>query len=117
MDRLEHIYRLQYELDQKISKKRDLIDITFEEWIQRDCLAIISELSELLEEVNFKWWKNPKPLDMQRIHEELIDLMHFFISMCIKADLTPDDLYTGYLEKNAENLERQDGKSKKQGYL
>jgi len=116
MDRIQHIYQLQNELDQKIIKERNLSHILFEEWMQKDCIAIISELSELMEEVNYKWWKNPKVLDKKRIHEELIDVFHFFVSMCIKADLTPEDLYAGYLEKNKENVERQDGKSRKQGY-
>lgn len=117
MDKLDHIYQLQHELDQSIIIKRNLGDNTFEEWIQKDCLAIISEISELVEEVNFKWWKNAKPLNMKNIHEELIDIMHFFISMCIKAGLSPEDLYKGYLAKNIENQNRQDGKSEKEGYL
>jgi len=116
MDKLEQIYQLQHDLDQKIMEKRNLCNITFEDWILKDCLAMISELSELMDEVNFKWWKNPKPLDMRNIHVELIDILHFFISMCIKANLTPEELYKGYLAKNLENFARQDGKSNKQGY-
>jgi len=116
MDKLEQMFDLQSQLDENIVKIKNLKDIPFEEWMQKDCIAMISELSELMDEVNFKWWKNPKPLDMSRIHEELVDILHFFISMCIKANLSPEELFTGYVNKNQENFDRQSGKSKKQGY-
>jgi hypothetical protein len=36
--------------------------------------------------------------------------------MCIKAGMTAEDLYQGYLKKNKENFDRQQGKSNKAGY-
>ncbi len=116
MDRLEHIFELQNKFDQVLIEKRNLGHIGLEEWIQKEVLAMVSELGELLDEVNFKWWKNPKELDQDAIKEELVDILHFFISMCIKAGMTPEDLYQGYLNKNSENFDRQNGKSSKQGY-
>jgi dimeric dUTPase (all-alpha-NTP-PPase superfamily) len=31
--------------------------------MQKEVLAMLSELSEVLDEVNFKWWKNPRPVE------------------------------------------------------
>ena len=63
-----------------------------ETWLQKQTLAMISELAELLEEVNFKWWKNPHELRPDCVREELSDILHFFVSMCIEAGMTADDL-------------------------
>lgn len=116
MDRLEEIFRMQQALDEEIVQKRSLPALTPEVWIQRDVLAIIAELGELLDEVNFKWWKNPKEMDTAAIQEELVDVLHFFISMCIRAGLTAESLYTIYMDKNKENFDRQYGRSQKEGY-
>lgn len=115
MDKLDVIFELQKKLDTDIQQRRSL-DFTMEEWLQKDVLAMVSELSELLSEVNFKWWKNKKPVDEEALHGELVDILHFFISMCIRAGLTPDKLYEGYVEKNRENFDRQYGRSDKKGY-
>lgn len=116
MDKLEHIFKLQAQFDQALIEKRNLRGITPEEWIQKEVLAMVSELGELLNEVNFKWWKNPKAIDRDAIKEELVDILHFFISMCIKMGITAEELYQAYLVKNKENFDRQEGKSKKSGY-
>ncbi len=116
MDKLEHIFALQKGFQDKLKRERGLEGIPMEEWLQRQTLAMVSELAELLEEVNFKWWKNPHALDQGHIHEELSDILHFFISMCIEAGMTADDLYNVYVGKNRENHMRQDGQSQKHGY-
>jgi dimeric dUTPase (all-alpha-NTP-PPase superfamily) len=116
MDRLEHIFQLQAKFDQALIEKRNLQHIKPDEWIQKEVLAIVSELGELLDETNFKWWKNPKDINHDALREELVDILHFFISMCIKAGMTAEDLYQGYFKKNKENFDRQQGKSNKAGY-
>ena len=116
MDKLEQIFALQKGFQDKLKRERHLEDISAEEWLQKQTLAMISELAELLEEVNFKWWKNPHELNKAAIHEELSDILHFFISMCIEAGMTADDLYQVYTGKNKENVLRQEGKSQKPGY-
>jgi len=79
-------------------------------------LAIISELAELINEVNFKWWKNPKPVNEAAVKEELADILHFFVSMCLKMGMTADELHRMYMMKNEENFKRQHGQSEKRGY-
>ena len=116
MDRLERIFELQKAFNDELVARRDLDGIPMEKWIQMQTLATISELAELLDEVNFKWWKNPKPIDQEALREELVDLLHFFVSMCLTAGMDAGELYERYLAKNKENFDRQHGLSEKPGY-
>jgi dimeric dUTPase (all-alpha-NTP-PPase superfamily) len=115
-DRLSDIFELQQALNDDIRQKRNLDGISHEQWIQKQTLAMLSEMAELLDEVNFKWWKNPKPVDAGAVKEELVDILHFFVSMCLEAGLTPQELYERYVFKNRENFDRQLGRSSKPGY-
>ena len=116
MDRLDEIFRMQKALNDDIIARRHLEGISDTEWIQKQTLAMLSEMAELLNEVNFKWWKNPKPVDDHAVKEELVDILHFFVSMCLRAGMSAEDLYRKYCEKNKENFNRQYGKSTKTGY-
>ena len=116
MDKLENIFKYQQMFDSELAERRGLQDISMEAWIQKETLAMLSELAELIEEVNFKWWKNEKPVDTDKVKGELVDILHFFVSMCLKTGMDADELHRLYLDKNKENFARQDGKSKKQGY-
>ena len=115
MDKLEKIFEMQKLLDDDIAARRNL-DFTTEEWMQKEVLAMLSELSEVLDEVNFKWWKNKKPLDTDALRGELVDILHFFVSMCIRSGMDADQLFARYIEKNKENFDRQYGRSEKKGY-
>ena len=114
-DRLEMIFRLQKALDEDIMERRKL-DFPYEVWMQKDILACMDELTELLNELNWKWWKNEKPLDPEAIRGELVDVLHFFVSMCLRSGMSAQDLFEGYISKNKENFDRQYGRSRKAGY-
>ncbi len=116
MDRLEQIFYYQKLFDEELAHRRGLEGITVEEWIQKETLAMMSELTELIDEVNFKWWKNPKPVDMDNVKNELVDILHFFVSMCLKTGMDAEELAKRYMDKNKENFARQHGKSDKPGY-
>ena len=116
MDKLENIFHYQNMFDTQLMKTRGLEDITMEQWIQKETLAMLSELAELIDEVNFKWWKNEKKVDTDKVKDELVDILHFFVSMCLKTGMDADELHQRYLNKNQENFNRQNGKSDKQGY-
>lgn len=115
-DKLETIFYMQEKFDSDVIKNRHLEGITPAEWIQKQTLAMISELAELIDEVNFKWWKNPKEIDYSLVKGELVDILHFFTGMCLRVGMDADELFTRYMEKNQENFDRQYGKSAKKGY-
>ena len=116
MDKLERIFEMQACFQNDLVNRRNLQDIPMEKWLQMQTLAMVSELSELIDEVNFKWWKNPKPVDENSVKEELVDILHFFVSMCLSAGMSAEELYSRYIEKNQENFDRQNGLSQKKGY-
>jgi dimeric dUTPase (all-alpha-NTP-PPase superfamily) len=116
MDRLEEMLRVQQSLNEQIKKRPGLGNIDSMDWMQKYTLAMISELAEMLDEVNFKWWKNPKPVDEAALKEELVDILHFFLSMCLAAGMNAEEIHSIYLRKNKENIARQEGKSSKPGY-
>lgn len=115
-DKLDKIFAMQKMLNEDIRARRNLNGISKEEWIQKQTLAMISELSELIDEVNFKWWKNKKEVDEQLVKEELVDILHFFVSMCLVYDMDGEELFRMYMDKNKENFDRQKGLSSKKGY-
>ncbi|MCL1796401.1 MAG: dUTPase [Clostridia bacterium] len=116
MDRLDTIFAMQRILNDDIAARRGLPDFSVEEWIGKLTLAMLSEMAELLDETNFKWWKNPTAMNADALHEELVDILHFFISMCLRSGMDADELFRRYCEKNRENFSRQAGKSVKPGY-
>lgn len=106
---------MQYALNAELAQRRDCA-FDYETWMEKLILATQDELAELLRELNYKWWKNERPLNHDAIREELVDILHFFISMCLRSGMNADDLFAGYIEKNRENWDRQNGKSAKKGY-
>jgi dimeric dUTPase (all-alpha-NTP-PPase superfamily) len=114
-DRLQTIFTWQEKFNRMVRDERQL-DWDQSTWIQKMGLALMVELGEVMEEARYKWWKNPKPLDAEKLHEELVDVFHFFVSMCLDAGLDAEGLYQGYLAKNRENFARQAGLSDRDGY-
>jgi dimeric dUTPase (all-alpha-NTP-PPase superfamily) len=114
-DRLETIFRWQAAFQADLVARRGL-DFDAATWIQKAALALIVELGEVLEEARYKWWKTNPPMDPDKLHEELVDVLHFFVTMCLAAGMTAEDLYQGYLAKNQENFRRQMGLSDRPDY-
>ena len=115
LDRLGEVFARQRRFQDELVRRREL---HFDErtWMEKQALALMVELGEVLDEAGYKWWKNPEPVNRTALHEELVDVFHFFVALCLAADMSADDLYAGYLAKNAENQRRQDGTSDRPGY-
>ncbi|HHV78915.1 MAG TPA: dUTPase [Firmicutes bacterium] len=116
MDKLERVFELQRQLDDMIQERWK---IAFDQstWVQKETLAMIDELMELLNLTGFKWWKKSPAMDRNKIVEELTDVFHFFISTCLKLEIGPEELFEAYVRKNRENRLRQLGLSTKDGYV
>ena len=50
------------------------------------------------------------------LKEELVDVLHFFVSLCLRSGMDAEELYARYLDKNRENFDRQYGRSARKGY-
>ncbi|UKS30188.1 dUTPase [Paenibacillus sp. HWE-109] len=114
-DKLTQIFTMQKTLDGRITSERG-IKKSLDEWVIGITLAMESEIDEIRREVNWKWWKNPKPIDRDALRGEVIDMWHFLVSLSDKVGLSAEDVHRIYVEKNAENHARQDGTSAKEGY-
>lgn len=77
-------------------------------------LSSHSELNEILDLINWKYWKTTRvQYDENRIfniQQELIDVLHFWISLAILWDITPYNVLELYEYKNKINLDRQANK-------
>ncbi len=114
-DKLDVLFRMQAGLDAYIRDKRNL-DYSRSEWVCKKAQALMVELAEVVEEAHYKWWKNPTEIDSDKLKEEIVDVLHFFLGMCIDSGMTSDELFEIYLKKNKENYDRQNGLSSKHGY-
>lgn len=114
-DKLTQMYEMQRALDTRIINERR-VDKTVDEWVVGLTIAMESEIDEIRREVNWKWWKNPKEIDVPALQGEVIDMFHFLLALAREVGLAPDDIHRLYMEKNAENHDRQDGTSTKKGY-
>ena len=129
-DMLARIFRMQTELNDYVFKKNNLKDIsgnslTMETiyaavnsgalkvndlpntWLSNYSRAMREEITELDEELLWKWWSKDE-IDIQNIRVELIDILHFLVSAMICSGLTPEKVYDIYRQKHAVNLNRQD---------
>lgn len=114
-DKLDVLFRMQAGLDAYIRDKRGL-NFTRGEWVCKKAQALMVELGEVVEEAHYKWWKNPTEINDAALKEEIVDVLHFFLGMCIDSGMTADELFEIYLKKNKENYDRQNGLSAKTGY-
>lgn len=118
MENLEILHRLfdqQNTFTQKIIRERGL-DFSQEEWLLRILEAMTEEISEVRNELNWKWWKNKKEVNKDALDFEIADLWIFLFQLTQMANLTPERLVAIIDEKTRENHDRQDGKSSKPGY-
>ena len=77
------------------------------EWLKKLLWALNDESRELQDELLEKWWSKDH-LDMQNIRVEIIDQLHFWISLALTAGMDAQKVYDIYLQKNKVNLERQE---------
>ena len=71
---------------------------------------MLQESAEAIDSLNWKWWKKDEE-DWDNIKIELVDILHFWVSMCTIAGLSAEDVVDLYFKKNQLNHDRQN-----QGY-
>ncbi|RAP33572.1 dUTPase [Candidatus Marinamargulisbacteria bacterium SCGC AG-439-L15] len=70
-------------------------------------LAMRQEAAEAIDSLNWKWWKKEDD-DWDNIKIELVDMLHFWVSMCTVADLDAKEVMDLYFKKNKLNHKRQE---------
>jgi dimeric dUTPase (all-alpha-NTP-PPase superfamily) len=110
-DKQNELFKKQLENSAAVNKMKNLYEINepFDGYrIFMLSTALLHEAVELQRETNWKWWKKETKTDIDRVQEEIIDMWHFMIQVSIEAGLDSKKLIEKYMEKNRENLARQE---------
>ena len=109
MDKLEKIFDLQKNLNQRIGVNTDEMDDEEKiRWVLNYTRAMQQEIAELIDSVPWKWWAKYQKFDQQNAKVEVVDLFHFLISIAQVIGMKPEDIYQAYVKKNEVNHSRQD---------
>ena len=108
-DKLEEIFRLQEQLNKRIGvDTTGMTDEQRQQWVLNYCRAMTQEVAELTDSVPWKWWAKYQKFDKQNARVEVIDLLHFLVSIAQVLEMTPADFSEAYAKKHKVNLARQD---------
>src|SRR6185436_7737833 len=77
------------------------------DWLGKYLTALDDESRELREELLWKWWSKDF-LDMQNIRVEIVDQLHFWMSLAMTAGMDAESVFGVYMQKNAINFQRQE---------
>ena len=110
MDKLDKIFEMQAGLNKRIlgDRSQPLSDEDKVQWILNYSRALQQEISELIDSVPWKWWAKYQKLDLQNAKVEVVDALHFLVSLAQVLGLTAEDLFEAYCKKNKINFQRQD---------
>lgn len=113
-DKLNFIFKKQEELQIRVGNLPFKDEKHRQEFINLMFLSCLDELSESLRETAWKnphfiscGWKKGQTTNDELFKEELVDLLHFFINLCIASGMDSNELFERYLNKNKINHERQ----------
>ena len=100
---------MQKSLNERIGVQTDgMSDEEKTKWILNYTRAMTQELAELTDSVPWKWWAKYQKFDEQNARVEVVDLLHFLISMAQVLGMSADDVFQAYMKKNEVNFKRQD---------
>jgi dimeric dUTPase (all-alpha-NTP-PPase superfamily) len=109
MDKLDKIFEMQAVLNRKTGAHFvDLRDEEKAKWILNYCRAMQQETAELVDSVPWKWWAKYQKFDEQNARVELIDILHFVISIAQVLGMSADDIFDVYCKKHSVNMRRQE---------
>lgn len=108
-DQLRELFRMQKALNERIGVITDRMDEAEKaRWVLNYCRAMGQELAELTDSVPWKWWAKYQKFDEQNARVEVVDMLHFLISLAQVLGLSADDLFQAYVKKNEVNFRRQE---------
>ena len=107
---LENIFKEQIELNERINPElyNEIEDpeIRRKRFLEFE-LALRQESAEAIDSLNWKWWKKDTD-DWDNVKIELVDILHFWVSMCSVAGLDAQEVMSLYFKKNKLNHKRQE---------
>jgi len=108
-DMLAHVFEMQGKLNERIGvRPSEMDDEEKQKWVLNYTRALSQELSELIDSMPWKWWAKYQSFDEQNARVEVVDMLHFLVSIAQCLGMSAEDMYDIYLQKNKVNFERQD---------
>lgn len=117
LDKLDQIFKHQEELQitlgmmDKIHNSPEMN----QQFMNQTFLAIHEEVVEIMKETQYKQigvvpfgWKKSQIFKRSEYKNEIADLLHFVVNLCIAAKISSQELYESYIIKNKVNIERHD---------
>jgi hypothetical protein len=77
-------------------------------WLNNYLTALEDEGRELRKELLWKWWSKDR-IDRDRVRHEIVDQLHFLVSLALCAGFDAASFADAYLNKNKINEKRQEG--------
>ena len=109
MDKLEEIFKMQFELNKRIGiDSSNMSDEEKIKWTLNYSRALAQENAELVDSLPWKWWAKYQNFDVQNARVEVVDMLHFLVSLAQVLGMTAEDFYQAYAKKNQINHGRQD---------
>ena len=109
MDKLEEIFAMQAELNKRIGVDTSNMDEADKiKWTLNYSRALQQENAELVDSVPWKWWAKYQKFDVQNARVEVVDMLHFLVSLAQVLGMSAQDFYDAYAKKNHINHDRQD---------
>ena len=113
---LYNMFKLQKELQEKLGniKRINSCKENKQQFINQMILAIQEEAVEIIRETAYKnpdyvmlGWKKGQKWNEENFKDELIDMWHFVMNLCIAVDMDSDEFYERYITKNKINIRRE----------
>jgi dimeric dUTPase (all-alpha-NTP-PPase superfamily) len=109
MDKLQEIFDLQKDLNLRIGVDTDhLTESDREKWVLNYARAMSQEIAEITDSVPWKWWAKYQKFDQQNARVEVVDMLHFLVSLAQVLGMSASDLHDAYTRKHKVNVQRQE---------
>jgi dimeric dUTPase (all-alpha-NTP-PPase superfamily) len=108
-DMLEEIFECQKALNKRIGVDTDALGEEQQvHWLLNYSRALSQETAEMIDSVPWKWWAKYQKYDRPNVQVEIVDMLHFLVSLAQVAGLGAKDVHELYMKKNRVNFQRQD---------
>lgn len=108
---INKLYQMQNDLDEYIVKKHfgNMIVHNDDTFLNNRLLALFAEVGEFTNATRcFKYWSNKPAESKERLLDEYVDILFFWLSIGNTMKFTPSEVEAAYLKKYAENMKRQE---------
>lgn len=107
---MQKLLDMQRSFGQKFCQFNNLSREERVEWTKEFVLCMQQEIAELIEQTPWKHWKDYSSfkIDSMELKYELIDILHFWLSLCLVWGMDGEQIMKIYFSKNKQNFKRQE---------